>query len=152
MGGLEVQHRDEVGLLAGGVDVGHQALVGDADLLDDALALQEHGEDVLEHALVAGRIGVVFKERKKELFAGGEELGAMGLFFFAAFLDLAGPATEEDAVGLERGRLITKHVAALDVTAERLEDDARHEVADVEFLAGSGADACDGFNLPVHDH
>jgi hypothetical protein len=44
-----------------------------------------------------------------------------------------------------------EHVEALDVTAEGLEDDARHEVADVEFLAGSGADARDRFNLPVHD-
>ena len=78
-------------------------------------------------------------------------LGALGLVFFAAFLDLAGPATEEDAVGLERGRVVTEYVAALDVAAERLEDDARHEIANVEFVAGSGADARDGFNLPVHD-
>ena len=126
-------------------------MVGDADLLDDALALQEHGEDVLEHAFVAGRIGIVFVEGKEELFAGSEELGAMGLFFFAAFLDLTGPAAEENTFGFERGRLIAKHVAALDVAAEGLEDDARHEIADVEFLAGSGTDARDRFNLPVHD-
>jgi hypothetical protein len=75
----------------------------------------------------------------------------MGLFFFAAFLDLAGPATEEDPLGLEGGRLIAKHIAALNVAAERLEDNARHKISDMEFLAGSGADARDGFNLPVHD-
>jgi hypothetical protein len=44
-----------------------------------------------------------------------------------------------------------EHVETFDVAAEGLEDDARHEVADVEFLAGSGADARDRFNLPVHD-
>jgi hypothetical protein len=48
--------------------------------------------------------------------------------------------------------LIPEHVATLDVAADGLIDDARHEVADVEFLAGSGADARDGFNLPVHDY
>jgi hypothetical protein len=47
--------------------------------------------------------------------------------------------------------VVAEHVAALDVAADGLVDDARHEVADVEFLAGSGADTRDRFNLPVHD-
>jgi hypothetical protein len=48
--------------------------------------------------------------------------------------------------------VVLEDVEAFDVATEGLEDDARHEVADVEFLAGSGADARDRFNLPVHDH
>jgi hypothetical protein len=47
--------------------------------------------------------------------------------------------------------LVAEHVAAPDVATDGLVDDARHEIADMEFLAGSGADARDGFNLPVHD-
>jgi hypothetical protein len=47
--------------------------------------------------------------------------------------------------------VVLEHVEAFDVAAERLEDDARHEVADVEFLAGSGTGASNRFNLPVHD-
>ena len=106
-------------------------MVGDAHLFDDALPFEEHGEDVLEHALITGRVRAVLIERKKKLFARGEQLGPVSLVFFATFFDLTGPAAEQDAFGFKRRRLIAEHVAPLDVAAERLVDDARHKVADM---------------------
>ena len=74
----------------------------------------------------------------------------LGLFLFAAFLDLAGPLAEEEAGRLEGGGVVLEHVGAVDEAAGRLMHDARDDVADAEFLAGDGARAGDGFDLPIH--
>ena len=69
----------------------------------------------------------------------------------ASIVPLAWTARNRDADGFSFGGRAPSTLRALDVAADGLIDDARHEVADVEFLAGSRADARDRFNLPVHD-
>ena len=74
----------------------------------------------------------------------------MGLLLFVAFLDLAGPATQQEAVGGKVGGVVLEDVGPLDVAAEGLEDDSHDGVADMKFLAGGGTGASNRFNLPIH--
>ena len=150
MGGLQVEGGHEVDLLTGGVLVGDEPLVGRPHRLDDPLALKQHREDVLQDGLVARRVFLVLVEGEEELLAGREQLGALGLFLLPAFLDFAGPLAEEQAGRLEGGGVVLEHVGAVDQAAGRLMHDARDDVADAEFLAGDGARAGDGFDLPIH--
>jgi len=46
--------------------------------------------------------------------------------------------------------MILEDIGALDISAQRLEDDAHDGVADVKFLAGGGAGTSNRFNLPIH--